>query len=128
MALATSDSMAAGGAQKPIFGPAVWGWALASGLALWGLGFLLLPWWAALLFWWWPSVFVGAAVGLTAISIAKLMARAMEAKQRMARAAGGPLNMRHAGAAPPRTCAGSAEGRPGCSTPADRPDRGPNGG
>lgn len=92
MALTTSGPTAQGGApQKPIFGPAVWGWALASGLALWGLGFLLLPWWAALLFWWWPSVFVGATVGLAAISIAKLAARATE--RRCARAqsrAGGP--------------------------------------
>lgn len=83
MALATSNSVAqSGAAQKPRFGPAVWGWALASGLALWCLGFVLLPWWAALLFWWWPSVFVGAAVGLAAISIAKLVARAQERPRR----------------------------------------------
>jgi hypothetical protein len=79
MALATGDPTAQGGAaRKPTFGPEVWGWALASGLALWALGFVMLPWWAALLFWWWPSVFFGAAVGLVAISVAKLIARAAQ--------------------------------------------------
>src|ERR1700756_4198856 len=85
IALVMSDSMAGGAPQKPIFGPAVWGWALATGLALWGFRFALMAWWAALLFWWWPSVFVGAAVGLAAISVARLVARATEAKQRATR-------------------------------------------
>src|SRR5690348_1955160 len=68
MALATGESRGLSGRpQRPIFGPAVWGWALASGLALWALGFVLLPWWAALFIWWWPSIIGGAAVGLAAI-------------------------------------------------------------
>ena len=61
--------------RRPAYGPAVWGWGLLSGLVLWGLGFLLLPWWVALFLWWWPSVITGAVAGIGAISLAKWIGR-----------------------------------------------------
>jgi len=69
----------------PAFGPAVWGWGLAGGVALWFAGFLLLPLWAALLLWWWPSILFGAAVAFLAIGLAELLARKLERRQGAAR-------------------------------------------
>ncbi len=58
----------------PVYGMAVWGWGLWTGLALWLAGFVLLPWWAALLLWWWPSLMMGALTGLFAVWVAGRLA------------------------------------------------------
>jgi uncharacterized BrkB/YihY/UPF0761 family membrane protein len=78
MGAATRETRDAGTLQ-PVraFGPAVWGWGLAGGLAAWVAGFLLLPWWAALLLWWWPSMLFGAIIAFAAIELARLLARAV---------------------------------------------------
>jgi hypothetical protein len=76
MAPAKSDVAGfGGGSQRPVFGPAVWAWGPACGLVLWGVGFLILPWWAAIFLWWWPSLLFGAALGLATIGLAKLVNR-----------------------------------------------------
>lgn len=76
MAPAKSDpAVLGGGPQKPAFGPEIWAWGPACGLALWALGFLILPWWAAIFLWWWPSILFGAALGLATIGLAKRLAR-----------------------------------------------------
>jgi hypothetical protein len=76
--------------RRAAFGPAVWGWGVVGGLALWSLGFLNLPWWAALLLWWWPSLLFGAAMGWLAVALAKLVPRLIVARPRVQAPQDGP--------------------------------------
>jgi hypothetical protein len=77
--LATSDPINPDGGPRPAFRSAIWGWGPVCGLALWAIGFLILPWWAALFLWWWPSVLIGAASGLAIMELATRLTRATRA-------------------------------------------------